>query len=140
MYQALNLIVPVKQSTIFLQEAEVAALGHHRIERSRLSTPTQRLIREMKVWGKLRHPNILPFIGFFLSDDLDEALLISQYEPRGSVPRYLKENELGEVGRFQLVSWSLRRSRPLSNIPIKGITNCQRTALSPSLRSSYLSR
>ena len=64
----------------------------------------QRLVREIKIWSTLDHPNILPFVGFHLSDSLDEALLITPYEPRGSVVKYVKDTQPDDLERFRLVS------------------------------------
>lgn len=61
----------------------------------------------MKLWAKLNHPNILPFVGFHLSDELDEAMLVSRFEPRGSVVQYLKETKPNDARRLQLVCLTL---------------------------------
>ncbi|KAG8874939.1 hypothetical protein FRB97_005515 [Tulasnella sp. 331] len=60
------------------------------------------LVREIRVWAKLRHPNVLPFIGFHLSQELDQALLISPHATYGSVLGYIKSNKPTEMKRLQL--------------------------------------
>ncbi|KAG9033150.1 copper transport protein ctr1 [Tulasnella sp. JGI-2019a] len=48
-----------------------------------------RLVREMTIWSDLNHPNILKMLGFYLSDTLDEALIVCPLQEHGSVQRYL---------------------------------------------------
>lgn len=52
-----------------------------------------RLARELKVWASARHPNILPLVGFHLDVTLNNAWLISPYEPNGNVATYLASTQ-----------------------------------------------
>ncbi|KAG8949524.1 Glycosyltransferase Family 90 domain containing protein [Tulasnella sp. 424] len=52
-----------------------------------------RLARELKVWASARHPNILPLVGFHLDVTLNNAWLISPYEPNGNVATYLTSTQ-----------------------------------------------
>ncbi|KAG8900396.1 hypothetical protein FRB99_006089 [Tulasnella sp. 403] len=45
------------------------------------------LARELRVWERLTHPNILPLVGFVLDDD--NCWLISPYMPEGNIQHYL---------------------------------------------------
>ncbi|KAG8976858.1 hypothetical protein FRC05_002795 [Tulasnella sp. 425] len=59
----------------------------------RVSTP-KRLTREMKVWAKCHHENILKFIGYHLGDDFKPAYLVSEYMRNGNAREYLAKNEM----------------------------------------------
>ncbi|KAG9035044.1 hypothetical protein FRB95_012192 [Tulasnella sp. JGI-2019a] len=63
-----------------------------------------RLLREISVWADLRHQNILPLIGFYLSPTLDIALLVNPLEPLGSVKDFLKTHVINIRGRMELVA------------------------------------
>lgn len=64
----------------------------------------QRLVREMKIWSDLHHPNILRFIGFHLDAEMDDAFLISLFEPLGDVAQYIEKEQPSIDARFELVS------------------------------------
>ncbi|KAG8947741.1 hypothetical protein FRC04_010515 [Tulasnella sp. 424] len=68
----------------------------------RVSTP-KRLTREMKVWAKCHHENILKFIGYHLGDDFKPAYLVSEYMRNGNAREYLAKNEVDATGRLELV-------------------------------------
>ncbi|KAG8903141.1 hypothetical protein FRB99_003684, partial [Tulasnella sp. 403] len=51
---------------------------------------TTALFREVVVWAKLEHPNVIPFFGYFLSDDLKEARLVSPFMPYGDINKHLR--------------------------------------------------
>ncbi|KAG8955752.1 hypothetical protein FRC04_007743 [Tulasnella sp. 424] len=51
----------------------------------------KRLARELKVWDKAKHPNILALLGFYLSDDYLCASLVSEYMANGNVKEYINE-------------------------------------------------
>ncbi len=53
------------------------------------TTPNQRLLREAKVWSRLRHPNVLMLLGFALDDELKEGWLISPWMDQGNLEEYL---------------------------------------------------
>ncbi|KAG8914311.1 hypothetical protein FRC01_004129, partial [Tulasnella sp. 417] len=62
------------------------------VERTRIAV---RLAREIRVWSSLHHPNVLPLIGFFLSDDREVAWLVSSYQPHGNVTQYIRKSNPG---------------------------------------------
>ncbi|KAG9027698.1 hypothetical protein FRB95_007469 [Tulasnella sp. JGI-2019a] len=61
-----------------------------------------RLAKEMKAWCQLQHSNILPLLGFYLSENLDVALIISSYVPLGDVPNYLNSRTVSFMKRLDL--------------------------------------
>ncbi|KAG9006704.1 hypothetical protein FRB95_000584 [Tulasnella sp. JGI-2019a] len=63
----------------------------------------KRLVREMMAWSKLKHPNILPLIGFHLSDNLDLALIVCPLQPYGNVKDYLQRVKPNDLDRLGLV-------------------------------------
>ncbi|KAG8894016.1 hypothetical protein FRB99_001572, partial [Tulasnella sp. 403] len=67
----------------------------------------QDIIREMYIWRKLSHPNILPFMGFnlTLSSDatIDSASLVSPFMSNGNFIEYLSKLPLGPIHRLGLV-------------------------------------
>lgn len=64
----------------------------------------QALIRELRVWAPLTHPNILSVTGFHLADDHSQAWLISPWEEQGNLYTYLKNQELSRKELLSLVS------------------------------------
>ncbi|KIO27169.1 hypothetical protein M407DRAFT_36208, partial [Tulasnella calospora MUT 4182] len=46
--------------------------------------------RELKVWASANHPNILELVGYYLSENLGSAQLISPYMSNGNVKDYTK--------------------------------------------------
>ncbi|KAG8946365.1 hypothetical protein FRC00_009649, partial [Tulasnella sp. 408] len=56
------------------------------LERLKLAS---RLARELKVWAGLQHPHVLPLLGFYLGEDYQLALLISEYMGHGDLKNYL---------------------------------------------------
>ncbi|KAG9025174.1 hypothetical protein FRB95_010483 [Tulasnella sp. JGI-2019a] len=86
-----------------------------------------RLVREMKVWAGLSHRNILPFVGFHLSQALDEAMLISQRATHGSILKYIMEKKPSEAKRSHLAMQTLNglaylhsRNPPICHGDLKG--------------------
>ncbi|KAG9027057.1 hypothetical protein FRB95_008158 [Tulasnella sp. JGI-2019a] len=63
-----------------------------------------RLIREVKIWESLDHPNILKLLGFYLSSSLDEALIICPWEPCGSINKYIADAKPDMLERLRLLS------------------------------------
>ncbi|KAG8964315.1 hypothetical protein FRC05_003865 [Tulasnella sp. 425] len=53
--------------------------------------PNKRLARELQVWAKAKHPNILALLGFYLSDDYLCAQLVSEYMANGNVKEYINK-------------------------------------------------
>ncbi|KAG9017073.1 hypothetical protein FRB90_001852 [Tulasnella sp. 427] len=48
-----------------------------------------RLARELKIWSGLRHPHVLPLLGFYLDLDNRTALLISEFMAPGDLKEYI---------------------------------------------------
>ncbi|KAG8949535.1 hypothetical protein FRC04_008468 [Tulasnella sp. 424] len=62
---------------------------------------TIRLVREMKLWAELKHPNIVPFIGFHIGEEV--AWLISDWAPNGNVQDFLTERKVDSATRLGIV-------------------------------------
>jgi serine/threonine protein kinase len=66
----------------------------------------QRLCREVFIWKRLSHPNILPLLGVSVSKNPLHFRIISEWMPNGNVMEYIGSNP--EVNRLRLVSPVLR--------------------------------
>ncbi|KAG8921505.1 hypothetical protein FRC01_000217 [Tulasnella sp. 417] len=62
-----------------------------------------RLARELKVWAGLRHPHVLPLLGFYLDDDYGTALLISEFMMNGDLKDYITKMAPTYFERLHLV-------------------------------------
>ncbi|KAG8897479.1 hypothetical protein FRC01_011324, partial [Tulasnella sp. 417] len=62
-----------------------------------------RLARELKVWAGLRHPHVLPLLGFYLDDDYVTAVLISEYMVYGDLKDYITKMAPTYFERLHLV-------------------------------------
>lgn len=62
-----------------------------------------RLARELKIWAGLRHPHILPLIGYYLDDDYKIAVLISEYMAHGDLKDYIEQCQPTWDARLGLV-------------------------------------
>ncbi|KAG8928924.1 hypothetical protein FRC01_005170 [Tulasnella sp. 417] len=69
-----------------LVAAKKLLLGTRSPEPKRLAF---RLARELKVWAGLRHPHVLPLLGFYLGGDYKTAVLISEYMEYGDLKEYI---------------------------------------------------
>ncbi|KAG9013217.1 hypothetical protein FRB94_003287 [Tulasnella sp. JGI-2019a] len=96
-YEA-DLSVALAQQTI---RVAVKILRSHATKDLRVA---YRLLREISVWADLRHQNILPLIGFYLSPELDVAFLLCPLEPHGSVEHYLHTHPIDIPARMELVA------------------------------------
>ncbi|KAG8952962.1 hypothetical protein FRC04_003414 [Tulasnella sp. 424] len=70
-------------------------------ERTRIAV---RLAREIRIWASLHHPNVLPLVGFFLSEDRDVAWLVSSYQSYGNVTQYIQRVRPGFARRLGLLA------------------------------------
>ena len=53
----------------------------------------QIFIREATIWGRLRHPNIVPFYGtYYLSQQNAGLCLVSPWFARGNIVDFLRQN------------------------------------------------
>ncbi|KAG8926527.1 hypothetical protein FRC01_008732 [Tulasnella sp. 417] len=62
-----------------------------------------RLVRELKIWAKVSHPNILPLVGYYLSENYEIARFISPFMINGNVSQYLGRVKLGVLGRLDII-------------------------------------
>ncbi|KAG8903765.1 hypothetical protein FRB99_002792 [Tulasnella sp. 403] len=98
------------------------------------------LIRELAVWSVLSHENIIPLVGFYLSERLDQAWLVSPYMKNGNINDYLINARPDQDKRHQLaldtakgLQYLHNRDPPICHGDIKAlnvlITDGQRAAL-----------
>ncbi|KAG8987181.1 hypothetical protein FRB94_002101, partial [Tulasnella sp. JGI-2019a] len=78
------------------------AIKRLRSDETRDIRVAKRLIREMKAWSGLEHPNILPLIGFYLSKGLDLALIVCPLQFHGNVKDYLQRVKPSILERLTL--------------------------------------
>ncbi|KAG9027701.1 hypothetical protein FS837_004190, partial [Tulasnella sp. UAMH 9824] len=52
-----------------------------------------RLARELKVWARLKHPHVLPLLGYYLEKDYKLAVLISGYMAYGDLTEYIEQEK-----------------------------------------------
>ncbi|KIO17629.1 hypothetical protein M407DRAFT_32688 [Tulasnella calospora MUT 4182] len=62
-----------------------------------------RLARQLKAWKGLRHPNVLEFLGYYLSPNYDIAQLISPYKIHGGLRQYLEKIPVAIAQRLGFV-------------------------------------
>ncbi|OCB84776.1 TPR-like protein [Sanghuangporus baumii] len=75
----------------------IKALRVHLDEEKRVA---KTLAREMDVWSKLKHPNILPFLGFIIEKDYPS--LISEWVEDGTLRKFLKKCPNPDIVRLSL--------------------------------------
>ncbi|KAG9013227.1 hypothetical protein FRB94_003297 [Tulasnella sp. JGI-2019a] len=96
----------VYEADLFVALAQQTIRVAVKIMRSHATNDLQvayRLLREISVWADLRHQNILPITGFYLSPGFDEAFLLCPLEPHGSVEHHLQTHTIDILGRMELV-------------------------------------
>ncbi|KAG8946164.1 hypothetical protein FRC04_012019 [Tulasnella sp. 424] len=62
-----------------------------------------RLARELKIWAKVKHPNILGLIGYYLSENYEVAQLVSPFMVNGNVLKYIAELRPDTTKRLDFV-------------------------------------
>lgn len=62
----------------------------------------KRLARELKVWEKAKHPNVLQLIGYYLSENYCCAQIVSPHMANGNVTEYIKRSQAGIEVRLKL--------------------------------------
>lgn len=97
--------------------AKVSNTGGDYCIRSLFMTFLQRLAREINVWAKIRHPNIVELIGYYLDDKYESPLLISALMPNGDVLEYINRVNPAIKQRIELVSFDLSNTMDHANGP-----------------------
>lgn len=68
----------------------------------------QSLAREILVWSKMQHPNILPLLGFSFDETrLASAWIVTPWQQNGGVLRYIDSAKLDDVGKLKLARLDL---------------------------------
>lgn len=75
--------------------------------RTSLLNYIQRLARELRVWAKLKHPNILELVGYYLNSQMSIARLISPFMVNGNIDEYLRKtaDSVSNAFRIKLVAY-----------------------------------
>ncbi|KIO21078.1 hypothetical protein M407DRAFT_42006, partial [Tulasnella calospora MUT 4182] len=60
-------------------------------------------VRELKIWASIRHLNVLPLVGFYLSDNYEIAQLVSPFMANGNVTQYIFGTKPGREKRFGFI-------------------------------------
>ncbi|KAG8896340.1 hypothetical protein FRC00_006106, partial [Tulasnella sp. 408] len=60
-----------------------------------------RLARELRVWAKVNHPNVLKLVGYYLSENYGCAQFVSPYMPNGNITEYMKRTQVGAEARLR---------------------------------------
>ena len=88
----------------------------------------QRLCREVLIWKRLSHPNILPLVGVSVAKNPRHFRIISEWMPNGNVMEYTRSNPranrlrlVSSVVRFLEVLYSDNRNPQLSEVAF-GVT------------------
>ncbi|KAG8914874.1 hypothetical protein FRC01_003880, partial [Tulasnella sp. 417] len=63
-----------------------------------------RLARELKIWAKVNHPNILPLIGYHLSENYEIAQFISPFMTNGNVTQYFESVQVDLAKRLDITN------------------------------------
>ncbi|KAG8899645.1 hypothetical protein FRC00_001160, partial [Tulasnella sp. 408] len=64
-----------------------------------------RLARELRIWAKANHPNVLKLIGYHLSEKYDCAQLISPYMENGNIVEYMKRTQASIEVRLSFLTY-----------------------------------
>ena len=59
-------------------------------------------MKEIRLWSKLNHPNILPLFGYLM--DGDSPSIISEWMDNGTAKKYVSEHDLTTTDLFDMVS------------------------------------
>lgn len=62
-----------------------------------------RLARELKIWARAKHPNILKLVGYYLSENYSCAQLVSPYMENGNITHYMNRTQAGIEARIGFV-------------------------------------
>ncbi len=74
----------------------------------------QRLFKELYIWSKLDHPNVLPLVGYFIEDE-DLPNLVSEWMEHGTLHDFMK-NIVSHGNKLAMVSDLISRSSFINNL------------------------
>ncbi|KAL0070068.1 hypothetical protein AAF712_002965 [Marasmius tenuissimus] len=84
-------------------------------------------LREAILWGQLKHPNLLPFLGmYYLDGSKRDVCLVSPYLASGNLTRYLKRTPPEEIDSHGLVGSLPSGSSCHTHHPHSGVRHCDR--------------
>lgn len=88
-------------NSVFESLRSVCALG---LLTSTLSNDFQALARELLVWSRMKHPNILGLEGFaYDENDLSIACIVTRWQENGNVFHYVSRTKPDLYRRLELV-------------------------------------
>lgn len=67
--------------------------------------------KEVYVWSKLKHPNILELLGYSFCDDTGYPLLISEWMPHGTAWSYVQKNPDLSIHEMKSLVSTCRKDR-----------------------------
>ncbi|KAG8986991.1 hypothetical protein FRB94_002312, partial [Tulasnella sp. JGI-2019a] len=94
----------------------VVAVKRLRSDETRDLRVAKRFVRELKIWSTLKHPNILPLIGFYLSEQMDLALIVCPFHPQGNIKDFLRWFKPSVLKRLELALDALSSIEYLQNL------------------------
>ncbi len=108
-YTAHNKIVAVKRVRLLLLD-NIADARVSLILLPRIQVPTadscflQAIGREVRLWSKLNHPNVLPLLGYFLSGPKAIPNFVSEWMEKGTLTDYMKNRPFDVREMCEMVS------------------------------------
>ncbi|KAG9048658.1 hypothetical protein FS837_012286 [Tulasnella sp. UAMH 9824] len=63
-----------------------------------------RLARELRIWAKVNHPNVLKLVGYYLSDNYGCAQFVSPFIPNGNITEYMERTQAGAEARLRFAN------------------------------------
>ena len=66
-------------------------------------------MKELMIWSNLRHPNILPLLGYYYEDN--HPCIISEWMEEGTAQNYVDKSELSAEKLLHMVSISVEFCR-----------------------------
>lgn len=78
------------------------------------SLPFQRYYKELTVWKRLNHPNVVPALG--AAPDIAELCVVSPWMPDGDLLQYLGKNP--GANRFSIVRIHAAHTNELTEVDI----------------------
>ena len=73
---------------------------------------SQEFVKELTIWSKLKHPNVLPLLGYYYEGNF--PYIISEWMEYGTARNYVDKSELSAKKLLDMVSISVEFCR--SNI------------------------
>lgn len=66
-------------------------------------TMLQKVVKEVKIWAKLKHPNVLPLLGVFVDPVSATPNFVSEWMENGTAAKYMRDFPRGGRKTLQVV-------------------------------------